>query len=596
MKNRWIAVWVVVSVLAGPLHGATYHVDDNAPNDPAPFNHNVSDPDEDGSPEHPFDSIQEAIDVAEDGDTIVVAPGRYLSRDKWQYDELRFNGKNIRLVSSAPTDFDVTDQTVLCGVVIFDGTETGDCLLQGFKIQNYGHGGILGNGTLARISHCIISGNGPCGATVVMDVQGRISNCLIVDNTTFHDCGVLPVVSGCAEFVNCTIANNLSGVGLLADKPIVRNCIIHANQGPPTGGPPVHRTSPLPPISYSVIENWTGSTSYNGNVDADPCFVRLGSWQEVTYTRPIRDGGSSETINILIEGDYHLRSQGWRWSTQEVHGSHWYFDLTTSPAVDSGDPMDALGEELERAPDDPEGRWGFNRAIDRGAYGGTTQASLSPTVGEVAGIGALDLLDYWPFGVTARAGGTGASQWYIHDSQGIARQFYVTGMNGQFGAGAQHVAYHVSTANAADWVAKVNCYYGNRALYITEGTPKINPPQAPEQIQAEYPEFLVPDTTIQAPYDPFTKTPVEYRSVLVVRGALAEVLDGTTVDPAQFLPGEWPDVIALKEIGADATAGDPIAIFARGFGPLMIAGRPITGAVINSREFGNTAAGGVRIR
>jgi hypothetical protein len=63
------------------------------------------------------------------------------------------------------------------------------------------------------------------------------------------------------------------------------------------------------------------------------------------------------------------------------------------------------------------------------------------------------------------------------------------------------------------------------------------------------------------------------------------------VDPAVLLAGSWPDVIALRETVEDGTAGEPIAIFARGFGPLLIAGRPITGAVINSKTFGNTTDG-----
>ena len=68
-----------------------------------------------------------------------------------------------------------------------------------------------------------------------------------------------------------------------------------------------------------------------------------------------------------------------------MHGSHWYFDAATSPAIDAGHPMDGLGEELERIPDDPEGRWGVNHAIDLGAYGGTTQASLAPHARRRAG-------------------------------------------------------------------------------------------------------------------------------------------------------------------------------------------------------------------
>ena len=52
-----------------------FYVDDDAPTDPAPNNPQISDPYEDGSPEHPYDTIQEAIDAAEHGDTILVYPG-----------------------------------------------------------------------------------------------------------------------------------------------------------------------------------------------------------------------------------------------------------------------------------------------------------------------------------------------------------------------------------------------------------------------------------------------------------------------------------------------------------------------------------------
>jgi hypothetical protein len=72
-----------------------------------------------------------------------------------------------------------------------------------------------------------------------------------------------------------------------------------------------------------------------------------------------------------------------------------------------------------------------------------------------------------------------------------------------------------------------------------------------------------------------------------MRGTLAEVLAGTSMTPGQFLAGAWPDVIALREKRADGALADPIAIFARGFGPLLLAGQPIVGAVVRREVFGN---------
>ncbi len=599
MKSECVALLLILT-LCGGARAATIYVDDNAPADPAPFDPNHSDPKADGSALHPFDSIQKAIDAAVKGDTIIVAPGQYLSFDPWAYAELKFKGKSIHLVSSAPTDFSVADQTILCGVIIFDGTEDPNCLLQGFKIQNYGYGGILGNKTQASISHCIISGNGPCGATVLKDVHGRVGNCLIVDNTTFFGCGVQPVVSGCPELVNCTIANNLSGVDITnADLPAgrtvtLRNCIVYGNQGTAQllGNPPT-----LAQVEYCLLMVNATTTATPRDREwpspyplyADPCFVQLGYWtndpipQAGTTARATR-GGSGAT-KALIEGDYHLKSEGWRWSPEPIHGSKWYYDTVTSLGVSAGDPMDSLGEELERAPGDPEGRCGYNHAIEVGAYGGTAQASLAPTTGDAPGIGAVDLRDYWPL--------TAGNQWLVHSPQGTARRVSQVGGGSSTSGGVTGEDYMLATSNALDWVANVHCYYADRTFYLTQDSPMMNPLpwHAPQHIQAQYPQFLVAGATMQAPYDPFTKATVEYCTVLVRRGTLTEVLAGTSMTPTQFLTGLWPDVIALREQRADGTIGDPIAIFARGFGPLLLAGQPVEGAIVNSKTFGNAELG-----
>jgi hypothetical protein len=569
MRTRCSALLLVLSLLAGSLYAGTLYVDDDAPGDPLPFDRQISDPSEDGSSDHPFDSIQEAIDAAVDRDTIIVAPGHYLSPGPLEYDEINFKDKAIRLVGSAPTDFSVIERTVLCGVVIFEGTEDPDCLLQGFKIQSIGHGGILGNGTHATVSHCIISGNGPCGATVLKDVRGRIANCLIVDNTTVYYCGVMPVVSGCPELVNCTIANNASGVGIEGPESSVlttiRNCIIYGNQGPQIVSrfPLGTHIRPFLDLTYSLVQGWTGSDGDSSgsatNLDGDPCFVQPGYWLP-------------GPLFVLVEGDYHLKSEGWRWSAQEIHGSHWYFDFATSCAVDAGDPLFGLGEELERVPDDPEGRWGINHAIDCGAYGGTNQGSLSPNKGAPLGIAGVDLRDYLPLAKN--------NSWSIAVDGQVIRSLTVTQCTQVNGYDV-----YVLQDTSVLWWRSVSCVYVDSILYTIENAVTLNWLPETSLMQAKYPQLLTVGSTIQAPDDPFAKVTTPGRPALVLRGTLAEVLAGTEFDPDQFVSGSRSDVIAIREQTADGAAGEPIALFARGFGPLLLEGRPVTSARIGNVSF-----------
>ena len=580
MRTRYSALLLVLSLLPGSLHAQIY-VDDNGPGDPLPFDRQISDRDEDGSADHPFDSIQEAIEAADDGDTIIVAPGRYLSPDPWQYDEINFKGKNIRLVGSAPTDFSVVEQTILCGVVIFQGNEDPNCLLQGFKIQNHMYGGILGNYTQAAISHCIISGNGPCGATVLKDVQGRVSNCLIVDNTTFHGCEIRPVVSGCTHLINCTITNNISGIEVSGpsrsgEPAILRNCILHGNKGYlyiPTTFEGRLDWRLHTEIAYCLIETRTGllisspiapGLADHGTQEIDPYFMRVGYWV----------GGSSHTTRInyegisipvypvgstLVEGDYHLRSEGFCWSERELHGTHWCFGFETSCAIDAGDPTDGLGEELERGPDDPEGRWGVNHAIDLGAYGGTSQASLAPTQGRALGVGGVDLRDYLPLGE--------ANSWYRGPDRYTSR--YVKVWDRQESDGYEvYWLRDDSPLGTRDFY----CVYIDYTLYtiqypIAETKVVLSQPK-----EAKYPQILTVGSTIEAPADLFGPDTSPHRTAVVLRGTLAEVLAGTTLDPNQLINSG--DVIAIREKMADGTAGEPIELFGRGIGPLLLDGKP----------------------
>jgi len=81
-----------------------------------------------------YSTIQAAIDVAKDGEVIVVLPGTYR-------ESIRFRGKAITVQSSDPTDPSVVESTVIEGVdpgfsiIVFAQGETAAATLAGFTIR-----------------------------------------------------------------------------------------------------------------------------------------------------------------------------------------------------------------------------------------------------------------------------------------------------------------------------------------------------------------------------------------------------------------------------------------------------------------------------
>jgi len=322
-------------------------------------------------------SIQAAIDDASNGDTIVVEEGTY-------FENINFRGKNIVLTSTNPNDPNVVAATIIDGnnvgsVVTFAGTEDETCVLSGFTIRNgfdcnyvsRKGGGISGgsrwnhtratirNNTITRnhsegggggISYCdgLIEKNTITGNTShywqggggLYFCNGLIRNNLITGNKGFGCEGVAGLKACCGIVQNCTISGNEDGIwGGVDYCPTISNCIIWGNSPP--------QMSDLAAPSYSCIQDWNGTGA--GNTSADPCFVSPGYW---------------DSSGVWIDGDYHLKSQAGRWELSE---GRWTIDEVTSPCIDAGDPMTAIGRE----PFPNGGR------INMGAYGGTIEASKS---------------------------------------------------------------------------------------------------------------------------------------------------------------------------------------------------------------------------
>jgi len=315
----------------------TFYVDDDAADDPGPDDATWSDPKEDGTVEHPFDRIQEAIDEASDGAQVVVNPGTY-------HEYIDLGGKSLLVtgINPAAKGYPVVDGNGVGPVVRFTQQEDPNCTLSGFVITG-------GRGDLA-------------GAILCVDSHPTITNCLIVGNSATDPNGAAIYCTGSdATFVNCTIADNygdaLGGAFYMADCNVaVVSSIVWGN-----GPEEIHLSGDgTPAITYSDLAGgWLGF----GNIERDPLFAQAGYWADPNDPNVALESRAADAL--WVPGDYHLKSRGGRWNAET---QMWISDMVTSPCIDAGNRFDAVG--WEPIPN--------NNLINMGAYGGTVEASKSP--------------------------------------------------------------------------------------------------------------------------------------------------------------------------------------------------------------------------
>jgi hypothetical protein len=402
-----------------------------------------------------YPTIQSAIDAAVDGDTVIVAPGTYTGDGNRDID---FLGKAITVRSTDPNDLDIVVSTIIdCNKEVshrgfsFHSGETPSSILSGLTITNGdlsvglgtgagiycercsptikncivtdnsagSGGGIACLGGSPRIINCTISNNrsrSPVGA-VGGGVWSRsnssaiLTNCIISGNSANYGGGISCWEKNRTEIRNCTIVGNFasySGGGIDSyttySQPIVSQSILWDNSSD-VNGPEVSLRSYQPSIlmfTYSNVEGGlaamdieTGSSVIwrPGNIDADPCFVDPGHWVDANDPNIIVEPNDPNAV--WFDGDYHLRSKGWRW---DITRQRWTWDDVTSRCIDAGNPGSPLGDELLSVPDDPNNEWGENLRINMGAFGGTAEASIPPydwaLLSDLTNDGLVDLVDY----------------------------------------------------------------------------------------------------------------------------------------------------------------------------------------------------------
>ena len=258
--------------------------------------------------------------------------------------------------------------------------------------NNYGSldGGAFNSDVLTTptIFNCIITGNhsGSLGGGGIAIWQSNpiIKNCVIAGNyTEGWGSGILQdyYFADGSQIINCVITQNIGkdngddSTGILCEsKMLVKNSIIGGNTDTIPGD--LLWTDCDVTFAYCDVLNSGGSgpdwhvylvQDGGHNIDVPPEFTEPGYWDPNGTPGIISD-------DFWVDGDYHLKSQAGRWNP---NSESWVTDANTSPCIDAGDPNSDWTAEL----------WPHGKRINMGAYGGTSQASMSLSrIGNIANI------------------------------------------------------------------------------------------------------------------------------------------------------------------------------------------------------------------
>lgn len=264
-------------------------------------------------------AIQQAIDDANDGDTIIVGQGRY-------YETISFGTHQIILSSADPNDWDVAKRTIIDAnqsgtAVVIAGGQNASTVLTGFTITNgdatNGHAGGIWCYASPRIERNIITNNYAYykgGGMYFWSSSARplVINNIIVDNVAAHAGGVFCDAASEVTLINNYIAGNSAtfGAGGIAcgvncGRTLIMNNQVIANTAPRGAGLFSEQTTDRIQIignlfcgNYATIQGGAIEIGYgdpnivNNSLVANRCPVGAGIYLE--------SGSSPNIVNNII--------------------------------------------------------------------------------------------------------------------------------------------------------------------------------------------------------------------------------------------------------------------------------------------------------